>query len=302
VAAGTYSLAITASNTVGSTNQTITLTVKAAGTKVTVPTFTSAASATETAGKAFTFTVTTAGSPTTTYTTNVTHTGTLPSGVGFNNLGDGTATISGTPGATSGGVYTINLTAKNSAGTTTQTFVLTVLAGPTITSASSSTATVGSTFNFTVKATGAPTPAMTESGTLPQGLTWTDNGNGTATLAGTPGVSQGGVYDLSFKATSSSGTVTQAFTLTVDEAPSITSASSATATHGQSFSFTFTSTGYPLGSVTHTGSVAGLTYSNNGNGTATLSGKPTRAGTYTLAITAKNSVGSASQTFTLTVS
>ena len=32
---------------------------------------------------------------------------------------------------------------------------------------------------------------MTEAGALPQGLTWTDNGNGTATLAGTPGVGQG---------------------------------------------------------------------------------------------------------------
>jgi hypothetical protein len=143
---------------------------------------------------------------------------------------------------------------------------------------------------------------MTESGTLPKGLTWTDNGNGTATLAGTPGVNQGGVYDLNFSATNSIGSAKQAFTLTVDQAPALTSASSATATHGKAFSFTFTSTGYPLASVTHTGSVAGLTYTTNGNGTATLSGTPTRAGTYTLTITAKNSVGSASQTFTLTVS
>ena len=302
VAPGIYSVAITAANTAGSTVQTITLTVKAAGTKVTVPTFTSAASATETTGTKFTFTVTTAGSPTTTYTTNVTHSGTLPSGVSFANPGNGTATISGTPSATSGGTYTITLTAKNSAGSTTQTFVLTVVAAPTITSAASSTATVGSTFNFTVKATGAPTPAMSEAGALPQGLTWTDNGNGTATLAGTPGVNQGGVYDLSFVAASSNGKATQAFTLTVDQAPAITSASSATATHGQAFTFTFTSTGYPLASITHSGSVAGLTFSNKGNGTATLSGTPTKAGTYTLTVTAKNSVGSASQSFTLTVS
>ena len=53
--------------------------------------------------------------------------------------------------------------------------------------------------------------------------------------------------------------------------------------------------------VTHTGTVPGLTYTNNGNGTATLSGTPTTAGTYTLTITAKNSVGTATQTFTLTV-
>ena len=53
--------------------------------------------------------------------------------------------------------------------------------------------------------------------------------------------------------------------------------------------------------MTHTGSVAGLAYVNNRNGTATLSGTPTTAGTYTLTITAKNSVGTATQTFVLTV-
>jgi hypothetical protein len=45
----------------------------------------------------------------------------------------------------------------------------------------------------------------------------------------------------------------------------------------------------------------GLTFRNNNNGTATLSGTPTTAGTYTLTITARNSVGTATQTFVLTV-
>ena len=301
VAAGTDSVTVTATNAGGSTSQTITLTVKAAGTTTeAVPTFTSAATATATAGKAFTFTVTTAAA--TTYTTRVTHSGTLPAGVSFSNNGNGTATLSGTPTAASGGTYPITFTATNTAGTTTQSFVLIVSGPPAITTAASATATVGSSFNFTVNATGAPAPTMTESGALPQGLTWVDNGNGTATLAGTPGVGQGGVYKLTLTATNTGGTATQSFTLTVDQAPSITSASSATATHGTAFTFTFTSTGYPVPSVTHTGTVRGLTYTNNGNGTATLKGTPTTAGTYSLAITAKNSVGTATQTFMLKVS
>jgi hypothetical protein len=303
VAAGTYTVTATATNSGGTSSQTITLTVNKAGTTVPVPTFTSAASATATAGKAFSFTATTVGSPTTTYTTNVTHTGTLPAGLSFDNLGNGTATITGTPTAASGGTYTITLTAKNSAGTVTQSFVLTVSAAPTITSAASATATVGSSFNFTVKATGAPAAAMTEGGALPSGLTWVDNGNGTATLAGTPGVNVGGVYNLTFMASNTFGAATQAFTLTVRQAPAITSASSATAVHGVAMKpFTFTSTGYPVPNVTHTGSIPGLTYTNNGNGTATLSGTPRTAGTYTLTITAKNNTGTATQTFTLTVS
>jgi Putative Ig domain len=300
VTAGTYTVTVTAANAGGSTSQTITLTVNAPG-KVAVPTFTSAATATATAGTKFTFTITTVGSPTT-YTTNVTHSGTLPAGVSFTNKGNGTATLTGTPTATSGGTYPITLTAKNTGGTTTQSFVLTVGAKPTITTGTTATATDGSGFTFTVKTTGAPAPALTESGALPQGLSWTDNGNGTATLAGTPGVGQGGVYKLTFTAANAGGTATQSFTLTVDQAPAITSAASAAATHGKAFSFTFTATGYPAANVTHSGTVRGLTYTNNGNGTATLKGTPTTAGTYTLTITAKNAVGTATQTFTLTVS
>ena len=153
-----------------------------------------------------------------------------------------------------------------------------------------------------MKTTGAPAPTLTESGALPQGLSWTDNGNGTATLAGTPGVGQGGVYQLTISATNTVGTITQTFTLTVNQAPSITSAATATATHGKAFTFRFTSTGYPVATLTHTGTVPGLTFTSTGNGAATLSGTPTTAGTYTLTITAKNSVGTATQTFTLTVS
>jgi hypothetical protein len=302
VVAGTYSVTITAANAGGTVNQVITLTVKTDSTKVPVPAFTSAAKATATAGSAFTFTVTTTGSPTTTYTTSVTHTGALPSGISFNNLGNGTATISGTPTSASGGTYALTLTAKNSAGTTTQSFVLTVQAGSTITSAATATATDGSAFNFTVKTSGSPTPAMSETGALPSGITFTGNGNGTATLAGTPGLDQGGVYKVTFTAANTFGSVTQSFTLSVDQAPAITSASSASATHGKTFSFTFTATGYPLPTVTHTGTVRGLTYTRGTNGTATLSGTPTKAGTYTLTITASNSVGTTSQTFTLTVS
>jgi hypothetical protein len=302
VKAGTYTVTITAANAGGTASQTITLTVKAAGTVEPVPTFTNAVAATATSGTAFTFTVTTVGSPTTTYTTNVTHSGTLPAGVSFSNNGNGTATLTGTPTAASGGTYPITLTATNTGGTTTQSFVLTVTGPPAITTATTATATDGSGFTFVVKTTGAPAPALTEAGALPQGLSWADNGNGTATLSGTPGVGQGGVYKLTFSASNSGGTATQSFSLTVDQAPVITSASTDTATHGKAFTFTFTSTGYPLASVTHTGTVRGLTYTNKGNGTATLAGTPTTAGTYTLTITAKNSVGTATQTFTLTVS
>ena len=181
--------------------------------------------------------------------------------------------------------------------------MLTVASAPVITSGASATATVGSAFSFTAKATGYPAPAMTEAGALPQGLTWKDNGNGTAALAGRPVAGQGGVYNLTFTAANAGGTTSQSFTLTVNEAPAITSASSLTVTRGKAFTFTFTTNGYPRPSVTHTGAVpnGGVVYKNNGNGTATLSGTPTSTGTYPLTITATNSLGTATQSFVLTV-
>jgi hypothetical protein len=302
LAAGTYTVPITAASVGGTATQTVTLTVKAAGTADPLPIFTSAAADTVSTGKAFTFTVTTAGYPTTWYATNVTESGKLPAGVFAANWGNGSNTLTGTPTAASAGTYPITFTAKNPSGTVTQSFTLTVTGPPAISTAATATATVGSAFNFTVKATGSPAAALAEAGALPAGLSWVDNGNGTATVAGTPGVGAGGSYPLTISAANAFGTVTQKFTLTVDQAPSITSAATATATHGKAFTFTFTTIGYPVPSVTHTGIVWGLGYKSNGDGTATLSGTPTTTGTYALTITAKNSVGSATQTFTLTVS
>src|SRR5256886_7151586 len=50
--------------------------------------------------------------------------------------------------------------------------------------------------------TGTPTPSLTESGTLPSGVTFKDNGNGTATLSGTPAAGTAATYTLTFTARS----------------------------------------------------------------------------------------------------
>ena len=297
-AAGTSTLTLTAANAAGSATQTFTLTVKAAASSSNkVPAFTSNASDTETVGTAFTFTVTTAA--TTAGVTSVTRSGTLPGGVTFTNNRNGTATITGTP--TSSGKFTLTFTATNTAGSATQSFVLTVNQAPAVTSAASATATVGVTASVAIKAQGYPVPSLAATG-LPAGLSFTDNGNGTGVVSGTPNAGTGGVYKLTISAMNSLGASSQTFTLTVRQPAAITSASSAKATHGVAgFSFTFTSTGYPTPTLTHTGTVAGLTWTNNGNGTATLSGTPRTAGTYTLTIKATNDSGTATQAFTLTV-
>jgi hypothetical protein len=56
--------------------------------------------------------------------------GALPAGVGFTDNGDGTGTLAGNSGSLVPGSYPITLTAQNGQGSSTQTFTLTVAAGP----------------------------------------------------------------------------------------------------------------------------------------------------------------------------
>ncbi len=88
---------------------------------------------------------------------------------------------------------------------------------PAITSGGATTFAEGSPGSFTVTSVGTPTPALSESGALPPGVTFTDNGDGTATLSGTPVVGSAGTYPLTITASNGlSPDDTQPFTLTVD--------------------------------------------------------------------------------------
>lgn len=87
---------------------------------------------------------------------------------------------------------------------------------PTITSVDHATFGVGEESTFTATAVGLPTPTLSETGALPNGLSFTDNGDGTATLSGTPAASSAGTYPLTIGA--SDGVLpnaSQSFTLTV---------------------------------------------------------------------------------------
>lgn len=139
-------------------------------------------------------------------------------------LGGTTASrnINITPATNQTGTTTITVTVSDGITTTSDTFVLTVTAAntaPTITSANNATFTVGQAGTFTVTTTGTPTPTLSFTGTLPAGVTFTDNGNGTATIAGTPAAGTNGSYPITI--TASNGTApnaTQNFTLTVNAA------------------------------------------------------------------------------------
>jgi hypothetical protein len=289
---GTYVITITASSDQGTVTQAFTLTVNQA------PAITSHASTTFTVGDPATFTVTTRGFP----APALAETGALPSGVTFTDNGGGTATISGIPAA--GGSYPVLITGASAAGSVSQWLTLSVDQPVFITSAAEDTTTAGTAMTpFTVTTTGFPVPTLTKTGALPAGVTFTDNGDGTATISGVPKATLGGTYAITVTARNEQGTVTQTFTLTLDEAPAITSHSSATFTSGDSGTFTVTTRGFPAPSLTQTGALpAGVTFTDNGDGTATISGIPAAAGSYPILITATSAYGSATQSLTLKVS
>ncbi len=84
--------------------------------------------------------------------------------------------------------------------------------------------------------------------------------------------------------------------------PTFTSAASGTLTYGSAGSITITTTGEPTNNITESGTLpGGVSFVNNNNDTATISGTPTSTGTFNITLTASNSDGSANQSFTLTV-
>lgn len=261
------------------------------------PAITSGPTAQGTVGSPAQATVTTSGFP----VGALSETGALPPGMTFTDNHDGTASISGTP--TTSGTYQFSITATNGiAPDATQAFTYTIDQATAFTSAATTASQVNQAASFTVTTSGYPTATLSESGALPPGMTFADNGNGTATIAGTPTAT--GTYQLTITAANAAlGNKTQTFTYTVDQAPAITSAASTTATLNQAASFTVTTSGYPTSILTETGALPpGVTFVDNGNGTATIAGTPTATGTYSFTITAGNAfLGDATQAFTYVV-
>jgi hypothetical protein len=88
---------------------------------------------------------------------------------------------------------------------------------PVITSADGTVFTASVSGSFNVTTSGFPTPVLAEGGTLPAGVTFTDNGNGTATLSGTPPKEWVGTYPITITASNGFGPVaSQSFTLQVN--------------------------------------------------------------------------------------
>ena len=288
--AGVFQSTVTASDGVNPSASVTFITTVA--NSPTAPTFTNGpATASALATTPYSFTYTAVGYPAPTFSLK---SGTLPPGLTLSALG----TLSGTP--TQAGTYSGTISAANGVSpNATQDFSITIQQpiAPSITNGPApAIVNLNASYSYTFTSAGFPAPTFSVSaGSLPPGLSLSSAG----VLSGTPTVT--GVYTGTISADNGfSPAATQNFSITVEEAPTITSTPLvAPVAINAEYDFTFTSTSYPppTYSVTAGSLPPGLTLSSSG----VLSGSATQTGTFTGTITATNAAGSTSQTFTITV-
>src|SRR5688572_14241702 len=259
-----------------------------------VPAFTSGAASNGSVGTAYSHTFSASGSPAPTFSVT---SGALPGGLSLASGG----TLTGTPNA--GGTFTGVVTATNSAGTATQNFSITI--GATVPGAP----IIGAATPGNGQATISFTPPASNGGSAITGYTATCTASGqttrTGTGAGSPitvtGLTAGITYTCSVVATNSAGASAASGTVSVVPVagPAFTSAAPPAGTFGTAYAHVYTASGSPVPTFGLTSGAfpPGLALSG-----ANLTGAPSSAGTFTGVVTATNSGGSTTQSFSITIS
>ena len=184
---------------------------------------------------------------------------------------------------------------------------------PMFTSSPATRATQGTPYDYDITAFD-PDPgdalAIT-SAALPAWLSLTDNGDGTATLSATPTATEVGNHAVSLVVTdASNASDVQNFTITISDsnnAPAFTSPAVAAVAEGEEYLYLITTADPDLDAVSITATTlpAWLNITDNGDGTATLSGTPAAAeiGSHAISLTVTDgSNASDVQNFTIVVS
>jgi hypothetical protein len=327
VTPGNYSLTIQFSNSVGTTHQTYTINVTSQLGIVSPGTMN------VTAGFPASFTVVATGDPRPKLTVDPLYKPFL-NGLTFEDNGDGTATISGIynsiatqscsnviPPGPSGSNCGIIATIYNPDNSIKQQVEQQFAINPTLPPAATlitpgATFTAGVLNQVLLSATGATTPVgwcfgdgfmgqfplvCASNPPLPW-LSLHDNGNGTATLSGTPPVGTSGPVSVNIvPGAADSAASSNQYTITVTNAPLFTSANTATFTVGNAGSFTVSTTEGTISLATSL--PPGLQFSPSGNA-ATISGTPATqtGGQYPLSLTVDaGTLGSTTQNLMLNI-
>ena len=108
----------------------------------------------------------------------------LPAGLRLTTHGDGSATIEGTATGPVGDL-TVEVTAQNASGATYERLTVTVQQAPGFAGRGPLIFVTGEPNTQIIRTAGFPAAGIGLEGELPAGLTFTDNGDGTASIAGT---------------------------------------------------------------------------------------------------------------------
>ncbi|WP_199245377.1 DUF4347 domain-containing protein [[Phormidium] sp. ETS-05] len=137
-------------------------------------------------------------------------------------------TVDGTAALTSAAAITLPTTGEKDVNLADNSATDTTNISPVFTSPATTTGTQGVAYSYNITTTDpdSPTTVITAP-TLPGWLTFTDNGNGTATLTGTPGAGDVGYQNVLLRVDDSIGTNDQSFTIFINaNAPTLTGDSS----------------------------------------------------------------------------
>jgi hypothetical protein len=185
----------------------------------------------------------------------------------------------------------------------------TVTMPPLLVNADTATGTAGTKLAFTLVSLNTSRTWIQEVGKLPVGIRFVENHNRTASLIGTPGPKAGGVYSLTFKLITHTRRTRSAakvpFSLIILESPAFTSDAQARGAVGRQLDYIVRTRGYPRPSIGESGVLpAGISMTDNDDGTATVAGIPESgtAGSYPVTLTATTGVGGeATQLFLLKI-
>ncbi|MEW6050860.1 MAG: tandem-95 repeat protein [Candidatus Zixiibacteriota bacterium] len=247
-------------------------------------------------------------------TTPVLSTSTLPTGATFTNNGNGTGTFNWTPGFTQAGPYNVTFRATDGVATDSEVIVITVFdAGnlaPVLAAIGNKSVTEGVNLSFAISASDpdGTTPTFTTSA-LPGGASFVDNGNGTGSFTWTPGFTQAGIYNVTFRASDGVLVDTEIVTITVNEAgnqtPVLAAIGNRSVTEGLNLTFNVSATDADgtIPSFTTSTLPSGAIFADNGNGTGTFSWTPgfTQAGPYNVTFRAADGTATDSETIVITV-